>query len=117
MPLPSDSELVAAAEREPAKVGVLAAGAIVGGFALGGALMEARRRGWMEDVRDPDPTPAEAWGEWIAAHVGLVLAGGALTESMAELGRDEFLKTLAWCTGGVFALRIVVDAVRSRRQA
>jgi hypothetical protein len=116
MPLPSDQELTQAVEQEPVKVGMLAAGALIGGFAIGAAFMEARQKGWIEEGIPDEPTQPQAWGEWVAGNVGLVMAGYSLRESIVEMGRDEFLKTMGLFSGAVVAMKLVADAVRKARE-
>jgi hypothetical protein len=116
MPLPSDQELIESAEREPVKVGMLAAGALIGGFAIGAAFIEARQKGWIEEGVPDNPTTPQAWGEWVAANVGLVMAGYSLRETIIEMGRDEFLKQMGWFSGAVVAMKLVTEAVRKARE-
>jgi hypothetical protein len=104
-------------EREPAKVTLLAVGAIVGGFAVGAAAFEAQRQGKL-----PTPLPApeeQTLGEGLlafaAANVGLILGGHALLEAMRELGRQRFLEMLGLYGGAVAALSVVVSLLRQAR--
>jgi len=115
MDLPTDQELLTVAEREPTKVGVLAASALIGGFAIGAAFTESMRQGWIEERPDELTTP-QAWGDWVAANVGLILAGYSLREAIVEMGRDEFLKTMGLFSGAVVVLKLVTDAVRKARE-
>lgn len=117
MTLPTDQEIMAAAEREPAKVGMLATAAILGGFAIGVGLMESVRRGWM-DAPEAPPPPASlgaAFAEWGVANFGLVLCGAALGETIDEMGRDEFLKTVGLFSGAIVVMKLVADGVRKAR--
>jgi hypothetical protein len=116
VPLPTDQEILETAERQPAAVGVLAAGALIGGFALGAAFTESVKQGWIEEPKIPDaPTQPQAWGEWVAGNVALVMAGYSLREAMVEMGRDEFLRQMGLFSGAVVAMKIVSDAVRKAR--
>jgi hypothetical protein len=105
------------AEREPVKLGLLAAAAIVGGFALGAAAIESQKRGWLPDYEThaAEQTLGEGLGAYLAANTGLVLGGEAIMQAIREMGREQFLRTVGWYTGGVIALKIVVDLLRKAR--
>jgi hypothetical protein len=105
------------AEREPAKVGLLAAAAILGGFALGAAAVQSQKRGWLPDYEQyaAQQSLGEGLLAYLAAHTGLVLGGEALREAIQQMGREQFLRTVGWYTGGVIALKIVVDLLRKAR--
>jgi len=113
----SEQELIEAAEREPAKVGILAAAALVGGSALGAAMMHSMRQGWIEEPKLPEhQSVGEELAQFAVANVALVIGAASLRETILEMGRDEFLKTMALYGGGLFAFKLVVDGMRKLRR-
>jgi hypothetical protein len=99
--------------QQPVAVGILATAALVGGAVLGGAAVASLREGWVDEsayALDDAPLGAQlvSWG---VAQLALVMGGYMLGESIREMGRDEWLRTMAYYGGGLLAVKCVVDGV------
>ena len=118
MDLPSEEVL----GRQPVAVGILATAALVGGAVLGAAAVASAREGWVDETRYQmdDASLGEQLVAWGVAHVALVMGGYTLCESIRDMGRDEWLKTMGYYGAGLLGVKFVVDGVRwlgSRKEA
>ena len=100
--------------QQPVAVGILAAAALVGGAVLGGAAVASLREGWVdESAYSLDDAPlGSQLGAWGMAQLSLVMGGYVLGESIREMGRDKWLRTMAYYGAGLLGLKVVVDGVR-----